>query len=64
LNPGHKGAHLLRHSLATNLLRHGASLTEIGQVLRHSGPDTTRIYAKVDIEPLRLIATSWPAGAR
>ena len=64
LNPAHKGAHLLRHSLATNLLRHGASLTEVGQVLRHSRPDTTRIYAKVDIEPLRLIATSWPVGAR
>jgi site-specific recombinase XerD len=64
LNPAHKGAHLLRHSLATNLLRHGASLTEVGQILRHSRPDTTRIYAKVDIEPLRLIAASWPVGAR
>ena len=64
LNPPQKGAHLLRHSLATNLLRHGASLVEVGQVLRHTQPDTTRIYAKVDIESLRLIATPWPAGAR
>lgn len=64
LNPSHKGAHLLRHSLATNLLRHGASLVEVGQVLRHNQPDTTRIYAKVDIESLRFVATPWPAGAR
>lgn len=64
LNPSHKGAHLLRHSLATNLLRHGASLVEVGQVLRHSQPDTTRIYAKVDIESLRFVATPWPVGAR
>jgi integrase/recombinase XerD len=46
--------------LATDLLRHGASLTEIGQVLRHSQPDTTQIYAKVDITALRAIALPWP----
>jgi site-specific recombinase XerD len=45
LNPAFKGAHLLRHSLATNMLRNGASLDEIGQLLRHCHPDTTRIYA-------------------
>jgi site-specific recombinase XerD len=44
-NPAFKGAHLLRHSLATNMLRNGASLDEIGQLLRHCHPDTTRIYA-------------------
>jgi integrase/recombinase XerD len=60
LDPVFKGAHLLRHSLATDLLRHGASLTEIGQVLRHSQPDTTQIYAKVDITALRAIALPWP----
>jgi site-specific recombinase XerD len=63
LAPSLKGAHLLRHSLATDLLRHGASLTEIGQLLRHRQPNTTQIYAKVDIESLRGIAVAWPAGA-
>jgi site-specific recombinase XerD len=60
LNPEHKGGHLLRHSLATNLLRRGASLSEIGQLLRHRQPTTTQIYAKVDIEALRGIALPWP----
>jgi site-specific recombinase XerD len=63
LAPPLKGAHLLRHSLATDLLRQGASLAEIGQLLRHSQPNTTQIYAKVDIEALRGIAVAWPAGA-
>jgi integrase/recombinase XerD len=62
LAPPLRGAHLLRHSLATNLLRRGASLAEIGQLLRHSQPNTTEIYAKVDIESLRRIAGAWPAG--
>lgn len=59
----HKGAHLFRHSLATQLLRAGASLNEIGQLLRHQQHDTTRIYAKVDIAALRSIALKWPGGA-
>jgi integrase/recombinase XerD len=59
LDPEFKGAHLLRHSLATNLLRQGASLGEIGQLLRHSQPTTTQIYAKVDIAALRAIALPW-----
>jgi integrase/recombinase XerD len=63
LDPAHKGAHLLRHSLATNLLRRGASLSEIGQLLRHRQPTTTQIYAKVDIEALRGIALPWPGSA-
>jgi site-specific recombinase XerD len=63
LNPELKGAHLLRHSLATNLLRQGASLSEIGQLLRHRQPTTTQIYAKVDIAALRGIALPWPRGA-
>jgi site-specific recombinase XerD len=63
LAPHLKGAHLLRHSLATDLLRHGASLTEIGQLLRHSQANTTQIYAKVDIESLRGIAMAWPGAA-
>jgi integrase/recombinase XerD len=63
LNPSFKGAHLLRHSLATDLLRRGASLTEIGQLLRHSQPTTTQIYAKVDIAALRTLGLAWPGAA-
>jgi site-specific recombinase XerD len=54
------GAHQFRHSLATEMLRRGASLTEIGQVLRHRDPNTTRLYAKVDLESLREVALAWP----
>lgn len=66
LDPPIKGAHLLRHSLATNLLRHGASLSEIGEVLRHRSPNTTEIYAKVDLHRLRMLVQPWPmrGGAR
>jgi site-specific recombinase XerD len=63
LTPEFKGAHLLRHSLATDLLRRGASLVEIGQLLRHSQPNTTQIYAKVDIAALRAIGLPWPGAA-
>ena len=58
------GAHRLRHSVATAMLRSGGSLTEIGQTLRHSRPLTTAIYAKVDIEALRQLARPWPGEAR
>lgn len=54
------GAHQFRHSLATNMLRRGASLTEISQVLRHRDPNTTRLYAKVDLGALREVALPWP----
>jgi site-specific recombinase XerD len=64
LEPGHKGAHLLRHSLATQMLRGGASLTQIGQILRHQLPQTTEIYAKVDLAALRSLAQPWPGGVR
>jgi len=60
LTPPIKGAHLLRHSLATGLLRHGASLAEIGEVLRHRALNTTEIYAKVDLDGLRVLARPWP----
>jgi integrase/recombinase XerD len=63
LTPEFKGAHLLRHSLATDLLSRGASLVEIGQLLRHSQPNTTQIYAKVDIKALRAIGLPWPGVA-
>ena len=60
LRHGFKGAHILRHSLATGMLRAGASLGEIGEVLRHRVPSTTEIYAKVDIQGLRSLALPWP----
>jgi site-specific recombinase XerD len=59
-----QGAHLFRHSLATELLRSGATLSEIGQLLRHKNHDTTRIYAKVDIDTLRTLSLPWPGGAQ
>lgn len=58
------GAHQFRHALATRLLRHGASLTEIGEILRHRHPQTTMLYAKVDLPALRTLALRWPGGAR
>jgi site-specific recombinase XerD len=62
LNPPHKGSHLLRHSCATQMLQKGASLAEIGQILRHQKVDTTAIYAKIDLNRLRPIAGTWPKG--
>jgi site-specific recombinase XerD len=64
LQPARKGAHLLRHSLATEMLRAGASLTQIGQILRHQLPQTTELYAKVDLTALRALAQPWPGGVR
>ena len=58
------GAHRLRHALATELLREGANLVEISQVLRHRDLATTAIYAKVDREALRSVARPWPGGRR
>jgi integrase/recombinase XerD len=59
----HRGSHQFRHALAAQMLRQGASLPEIGQVLRHRSPQTTSIYAKVDLEALRTLAMAWPGGA-
>lgn len=60
----YRGSHVFRHSLATQMLQRGASLPEIGDLLRHRRPDTTRIYAKVDLASLRSIALPWPGGSR
>ncbi|MHB8392265.1 MAG: tyrosine-type recombinase/integrase [Acidobacteriaceae bacterium] len=53
-------AHLFRHGLATTMIRHGASMAEIAEVLRHRSQDSTAIYAKVSFETLRGVARAWP----
>jgi site-specific recombinase XerD len=58
------GAHQFRHGLATQMLRQGASLDEIGEVLGHHNPQTTTIYTKVDLDALRTLALPWPGGVR
>jgi integrase/recombinase XerD len=60
VRPSRGAAHLLRHSLATSMLRQGASLEDIAAILRHRSVETTQIYAKVDIPSLRQIAQPWP----
>ena len=59
----HKGSHQFRHALAVRLLKGGASLPEIGEMLRHRSPMATSIYAKVDVASLRSLALPWPGGA-
>jgi site-specific recombinase XerD len=54
------GAHLFRHSAATEMLRQGSSLQAIAQVLRHRSLETTAHYAKVDLALLREITQPWP----
>lgn len=58
-----RGAHMLRHSAATNMLRGGATLDAIGTILRHRSTETTAHYAKVNIPMLRQITQPWPGGA-
>jgi len=58
--PSRGAAHLLRHSVASSMLRQGASLQEIAVILRHRSTETTEIYAKVDVIALRQIAQPWP----
>ena len=60
LDPSGLGPHRLRHSVATEMLRHGATLHEISEILRHRHADTTAIYAKVDLVALRQLAQPWP----
>jgi site-specific recombinase XerD len=56
------GAHIFRDSLATEILRSGATMSEVGQLLRHASHDTTRIYAKVDIQRLGTLSLPWPGN--
>lgn len=60
----HVGAHWLRHALASEMLREGASLIDISQVLRHRDLATTAIYAKIDLGRLRQVAQPWPGAVR
>jgi site-specific recombinase XerD len=60
----HRGSHQFRHALAVRMLQGGASLHEIGQVLRHQSPQSTSIYARVDINALHSVAMPWPGGVR
>lgn len=62
-DPPSRGAHLLRHSAATAMLRAGSSLDTIGTVLRHQSPDSTALYAKVDLGMLGQVTQPWPGGA-
>jgi len=62
LNPPHKGSHLLRHTFATSLLRHGASLPEIGRMLGHERVSSTLVYAHIDMKNLKKVAQPWPGG--
>lgn len=59
----HEGAHQFRHALAIDLLRQGASLPEIGELLRHRSPQVTTVYARVDLVALRALAPAWPGFA-
>jgi integrase/recombinase XerD len=61
LSASRLGAHVLRHTAASLMLRQGVSLQAIGCVLRHQSIDTTVLYAKVDVEMLSEIAQPWPA---
>jgi len=58
---GRGAAHLFRHGLATKMIRHGASMAEISEVLRHRSQTTTAIYTQVSFEALRAVAVPWPA---
>jgi integrase/recombinase XerD len=60
LSPLRQGVHLLRHSLATRMLREGSTMTEIAKILRHRSLRTTEIYAKVDFQSLGKLAMPWP----
>ena len=60
--PTRIAAHLFRHSLATRMIRNGASMAEISQLLRHRSQNSTAVYAKVAFESLRGVARPWPAA--
>ncbi len=57
---GRGAAHLFRHGLATQMIRRGAALSEISEVLRHRSLNTTAVYAQVSFDELRTVARPWP----
>lgn len=63
IESNNRGAHQFRHGLATELLRKGASIPEIGEILGHQKMESTMIYAKVDLKSLQKLAKRWPGGA-
>ena len=60
----HRGSHQFRHALAVRMLQSKASLAEIGEVLRHRSPQSSSIYARVDLDALRRLALPWPGGVQ
>ncbi len=64
INSPTRGTHQFRHGLATEMLRQGASLGEIGELLGHRHAQTTKIYTKVDLKALRMLALPWPGGVQ
>ena len=62
LSPAKKGAHVLRHSLATNMIQGGSTLAEIGDILGHQFHSSTEIYAKVALNALQRLAQPWPGA--
>jgi len=64
LAPARRGAHLLRHTLASSLLRRGTPLSEISQLLGHRAPASTEVYARVDLASLETVAQPWPGGGQ
>jgi integrase/recombinase XerD len=58
------GSHRLRHTAACEMVKANVPLVRIGQVLRHQSLQSTAIYARVDVERLRLLAAPWPRGAQ
>ena len=63
LGEKYSGAHVLRHTVATRLQRHGASLKEIADLMGHQSLQTTTIYARADLQALRAVALPWPGSA-
>jgi site-specific recombinase XerD len=61
--PGRRGAHLIRHSVATQMVRQGASFKQVADVLGHARLETTAIYAKLDVATLSRVAMPWPGDA-
>ncbi len=58
----HPGAHVFRHTVATEMVRGGASFPQVADVLGHESLQTTAIYAKLDLDSLSQLALPWPGG--